>query len=64
VSNLVKATQRAVVQSKSVSGAAGKGLVVGGGSAIAVTLLAAFLPFFGVLSLSIVMVVLGIFMWE
>lgn len=62
--SLVKATQKGVVQSKSFSGVTGKGLVVGGASALLVTFLAALLPVFGVMSLAIVMIVLGAFMWE
>lgn len=55
---------KSVMSSKSVSGAAGKGLVVGGGAAIALTFLAALIPFVGVFGLGVVMLVLGAFMWE
>jgi len=63
-SSLVKSTTKAITQSKSVHGAAGKGLIIGGGSTLGVLALAAFLPFVGVLTLAIAMIVLGIFIAE
>lgn len=64
MSNLVRAAQKSVVSSKSVSGATGKGLVVAGAGGIALTILAGLIPFVGVFGLSIIFLVLGFFMWE
>lgn len=55
---------RSVVVSKSISGAAGKGMVLAGSGAIALSVLAALIPFVGVLGLGVVLIVLGALMWE
>lgn len=55
---------RGVLVSKSASGVAGKGMVAVGSGAIVLSLLAALIPFVGVLGLGIVFVVLGALMWE
>jgi len=55
---------KSLLASKSVSGTAGKGMVVAGGSAIALSVLAAFIPFVGVLGLGVILLVLGGFLWE
>lgn len=47
-----------------VSGQAGKGMVVAGGSALLVPVLAALIPFLGTLSVAIALVVLGFLLWE
>lgn len=62
--SLVKATQKSLVQSSSVSGAAGKGMVAAGTGGIALTMLATLIPFVGVFGLSIVLLVLGLMFWE
>ena len=53
-----------LVHSKSVSGAVGKGMVVAGTGALVLSALAALIPFVGVFGLGLVLLVLGIFMWE
>lgn len=61
---LMRSTAKTVTQSKSVSGAAGKGLVVAGTGAIALSMLAALIPFVGVMGLGILFLVLGAVFWE
>lgn len=61
---LERRVAKGVLASKSVSGSAGKAMVVGGTSALAVTLLASIIPFLGALPLAIVLIALGLFMWE
>lgn len=53
-----------LMYSKSASGVAGKGMVVAGTGAIALSALAAVIPFVGVFGLGIILLVLGAFMWE
>lgn len=48
----------------SVTGTAGKGMVVAGGSALMVPVLAAFIPFLGTMAVAIVLIVLGLMFWE
>lgn len=48
----------------SVSGRAGKGMVVAGGSALLVPVLAGLIPFVGTLALAIVLIVLGLLLAE
>lgn len=55
---------KSIVASKSVSGAAGKGLVLGGTTVLAVTFLAALIPFVGVTVLALAMIGLGFAFWE
>lgn len=62
--SLVKATQKQIVSSKSVTGAAGKGLVAGGAGAMGLVFLAGLIPFVGVFGLGVIMILLGLFMWE
>lgn len=64
MSNLERVAAKSLISSKSVSGAAGKGMVAVGSTAIALSVLAAVIPFVGVLGLGIVLVVLGALMWE
>lgn len=47
-----------------ISGQAGKGMVVAGGSALLVPILAAFIPFLGTLSVAVCLIVLGFLLWE
>ena len=53
-----------LMYSKSVSGAVGKGMAVAGAGAIALSALAAIIPFVGVFGLGIILLVLGAFLWE
>lgn len=62
--SLVKATQNHIVTSKSVSGAAGKGMMVAGGGGLALMGLAAVIPFIGMFWLCVIMVGLGLFIAE
>ncbi len=55
---------KGVLASKSTSGATGKVMVAGGSAAIALSVVAALIPFVGVLGLGIIMLVIGVFMWE
>lgn len=64
MSNIVKATQKSIVSSKSVSGAAGKGMVVAGAGGLLITLLAGLIPFLGVVGVSVLLVIFGFLMWE
>ena len=64
MSNIVKAGQKAVLKSDSGSGAAGKALVVTGGTGLGLWFLAGLLPFITLPMLLVAMVVVGFFMWE
>jgi len=61
--SLVKHGQSSLAKSGSVSGAAGKGMVMAGAGGVVLTIAAAILPF-GVFGLSIVLIVLGLLFWE
>ena len=61
---IVEKRNGGVLASQSTSGAVGKGLVAVGGSAIVLSVLAALVPFVGVLGLGVIFVVLGMFLWE
>lgn len=62
--NITKRGNSSLMHSKSVSGLAGKGMVVAGTGAIALSALAALIPLVGVFGLGVVLLVLGLFMWE
>lgn len=47
-----------------ISGQAGKGMVVAGSSALLVPVLAAFIPLLGTLSVAVALIVLGFLLWE
>lgn len=64
MSNIVRRAGMSLTQSKSVSGAAGKGMVAAGTGAIALWFVASLIPFIGVFGLGIVLIVLGMFFWE
>lgn len=64
MSNIERRVASSVLSTKSVSGAAGKGMAVAGGGAIALTILAGLIPFVGVFGLGVILLVLGLFMWE
>lgn len=62
--SIIKQGGSGLMNSKSVSGMAGKGMVVAGTGAIVVSLLAALIPFVGVFGLGVALLLLGAFMWE
>lgn len=62
--SLERVAAKSLLSSKSTSGVVGKGLVGTGSVAIALSVVAAFIPFVGVLGLGILLVVLGALMWE
>ena len=62
--SLVRATQKQIVSSSSVSGGVGKGLTVAGGTGIGLWFLAGLLPFITLPMLFIGMFIVGILMWE
>jgi hypothetical protein len=62
--SLVREAQKQIVTSKSISGAAGKGMVVAGGSGLALWFVAGLLPFISLPMLLIGMVVFGLFIME
>lgn len=64
MSNIERRASGSLLASKSVSGATGKVMVVGGSAAIAVSLLASLIPFVGVMGVAALMIALGLFMWE
>lgn len=63
--DLVRAGQRALLKSNgSVSGTAGKVMVGAGAGSLGIVVLAGFIPFVGPVLLSIIMIVLGVLLWE
>jgi hypothetical protein len=62
--DLVRSAQKQIVHSKSMSGAAGKSLVVAGGTGLGLWFLAGLIPFVSLPMLLVVMVVGGFFLWE
>lgn len=62
--SIEKYKSSSLMRSQSASGMAGKGLVAAGSGAIVLSVLAALIPFVGVLGLGIIFLVLGAFMWE
>lgn len=62
--SIVRAGQKSLVHSESMSGAAGKGLVAAGAGGISLWLLAGLIPFVGMFGLSIVLLVVGAMLWE
>lgn len=62
--SLERVAAKSLISSKSVSGVAGKGMVAVGSAAIITSLLAALIPFVGVLGVGLAFVVLGALMWE
>jgi len=64
MNEIERRVSKSLVSGNSVSGTAGKGLAVAGGGAIALSLLAGLIPFVGVLGLGVILLVLGLFMWE
>lgn len=63
-SALEKRVAKGILATPTVSGAVGKGMTVAGGGAIALTVLAGLIPFVGVFGLGVILLVLGLFMWE
>lgn len=61
---LIRAAQKNIVHSKSISGAAGKGLVTVGAGGLGLMTVAAFLPLITLPMLLVMMVVAGLFLWE
>jgi hypothetical protein len=61
---VIRAGQKSIMQSNSISGAAGKGMVVFGAGGLLLTVLAGLIPFIGVLGVSAIFIVLGFFMAE
>lgn len=64
MNEIEKRVAKSVLATNSVSGAVGKGMTVAGGGAIALTLLAGLIPFVGVFGLGVILLALGLFMWE
>lgn len=64
MSNLVKATQKHIVSSNSVSGAAGKGMVVAGAGGIGLWFLAGLIPFVSLPVLCVILVIAGVLLAE
>ena len=62
--SLMKPSKGGILASKSVSGAAGKGMVVAGVGGILLTFLAALIPFVGIVGVSVILIALGIFLAE
>lgn len=62
--SLERVAGKSLLSSKSASGVAGKGMVAVGSTAIVLSVLAAIIPFVGVLGLGVVLIVLGALMWE
>jgi hypothetical protein len=60
--SLVKSSS-ALVKSESGSTAVGKSLVAVGSGGVVLTVLAALIPFVGVLGLSVVLLLAGLFFW-
>ena len=58
--SLTRTGSNSLVSTNSGTQTAGKGLVVAGGSGIALTVLAAFMPFVGVLGTSVVLALVGL----
>lgn len=63
MSSIERRASKALLTSSSTSGTVGKGLIVGGTSALAIAGVAALLPF-GIIAWAIVFIALGIFMAE
>lgn len=63
MSSIERRASKALLSSSSTSGVAGKGLVVAGGSALALAGLAAILPF-GILFWAVMAIIAGLFMVE
>lgn len=64
MSNLVKRAQKEIVSSDSLSGAAGKGLVAAGAIGGGLWFVAGLLPFISFPVLLVIVIVLGIALWE
>lgn len=64
MSNLVRSAQKQIVSSKSLTGAAGKGMVVAGGTGLGLWLVAGLIPFVSLPMLLVVLVIAGVFLWE
>lgn len=62
--DIEKRAAKSLLASKSVSGSAGKAMVVGGTATFVVTLLAGLIPFVGPLMAAAILVGLGLLMWE
>ena len=62
--DIEKRAAKSLLASKSVSGAAGKGMVVAGAGSLAVYFLAGLIPFVGPLLLAIAFIAFGAMMWE
>jgi hypothetical protein len=63
MSNLVNATRKELVQGDhTVRKATGGAMAVVGGSALAVPVLAAFIPFFGTVGVAVLLVIIGMAM--
>lgn len=64
MNELSKRAANQIVHSKSMSGAAGKGLVVAGGTGLGLWFIAGLIPFVSLPMLLVAMVVAGIFLYE
>lgn len=62
--SLVRAGSKAIVQSNSLSGAAGKGMVAAGAGGMGLLALAGVLPFISFPVLCVILIVFGLFIWE
>lgn len=63
--SLMLRANKSIMASESLSGAAGKGMVVAGGGTLAVYFLTALVPFIGSpFLLAFILIGLGLFMWE
>ena len=57
-------TAKSILASKSVTGAAGKTMVVGGAGSLAVYFLAGLIPFVGPVLAAVILIGFGLFLWE
>jgi len=63
-SDIERRAAKSLLASKSLSGSAGKAMVVGGASTLALTFLAGLIPFVGPVLAAIVVIGLGLALWE
>lgn len=54
---------KSILSAKTGGEVAGRGMVLAGGTAIALSVLAAFIPFVGVLGLGVILMVIGALFW-
>lgn len=64
MSNLVRNAQKTIVHSNSLSGLAGKGMLVGGVGGLSLWLLAGLIPWVSLPILCVLLIGLGLFFYE